>query len=124
MNNFKQTGDVITVPAASGAVTSGQVVKIGNTLAIAAHAAANGQPFEAKRTGVFIVPKVTGAVIAQGETLTWDVSANSGAGAFDDNLATPAAGDVTGAAAIAWEAAGNGVTSMAVMFTGTPGTVT
>lgn len=124
MNNFKQTGDVITVPAASGAVTSGQVVKIGNTLAVAAHAAANGQPFEAKRTGVFIVPKVTGAVIAQGETLTWDVSANSGAGAFDDNLATPAAGDVTGAAAIAWEAAGNGVTSMAVMFTGTPGTVT
>lgn len=124
MNNFKQTGDVITVPAASGAVTSGQVVKIGNTLAIAAHAAANGQPYEAKRTGVFIVPKVTGAVIAQGETLTWDVSANSGAGAFDDNLATPAAGDVTGAAAIAWEAAGNGVTSMAVMFTGTPGTVT
>lgn len=124
MNNFKQTGDVITVPAASGAVASGQVVKIGNILAVAAHAAANGQPFEAKRTGVFIVPKVTGAVIAQGETLTWDVSANSGAGAFDDNLATPAAGDVTGAAAIAWEAAGNGVTSMAVMFTGTPGTVT
>lgn len=124
MNNFKQTGDVITVPAASGAVTSGQVVKIGNTLAVACHAAANGQPFEAKRTGVFIVPKVSGAVIAQGETLTWDVSANSGAGAFDDNLATPATGDVTGAAAFAYEAAGNGSTSIAVMFTGTPGTVT
>jgi hypothetical protein len=70
------------------------------------------------------VPKVSGAVIAQGESLTWDVSAGSGAGAFDDNAATPASGDVTGAAAFAFEAAGAGVTSLAVFFTGVPGTVT
>lgn len=123
MKNFLQHGDMITVAAAAAAITAGQVVKIGNILAVAATSAAVGEPFEAKTTGVFIVPKVSGAVIAQGESLTWDVSAASGAGAFDDNAATPAAGDVTGAAAYAFEAAGNGVTSLAVKFTGVPGTV-
>ena len=69
--------------------------------------------------GVFTVPKVSGAVIANGETLTWDASA----AAFDDNAATPATGDVTGPSACAFEAAGSGVTSLAVKFTGVPGTV-
>lgn len=124
MKNFQQRGEVITIPAVAAAVASGQVVKIGNILAVAAHPAAIGQPLEANVGGVYVVPKVSGAVIAQGESLTWDVSANSGAGAFDDNLATPAAGDVTGAAAFAFEAAGNGVTTIAVKFTGVPGTVT
>ena len=73
----------------------------------------------AKITGVFRVPKVSGAVIAQGERLVWDASA----AAFDDSLATPATGDVSGEAAVAFEAAGNGVTSIAVRFTGVPGTV-
>lgn len=123
MNNHQQRGESITIPAAAAAVASGQVLKIGNTLVVASHAAAIGQPVECKRTGVFTVPKVSGAVIAQGESLTWDVSANGGLGAFDDNAATPAAGDVTGAAAHAYEAAGNGVTTIAVYFTGVPGTV-
>ncbi|MFM2254134.1 MAG: hypothetical protein RJB68_2471, partial [Pseudomonadota bacterium] len=55
MNNFKQVGDVITIPAAAAAVASGQVLKIGNILAIASHAADIGQPVECKRTGVFLV---------------------------------------------------------------------
>ena len=109
MNNFKQIGDVITIPAAAAAVASGQVLKIGNILAVASHAAAIGEPVECKRTGVFLVPKVSGAVIAQGESLTWDVTAGSGAGAFDDNADTPASGDVTGAAAFAFEAAPRGL---------------
>lgn len=124
MKNFQQLGDVITVAAAAAAVTAGQVVKIGNVLAVVAAPAGIGQPFEANVGGVYVVPKVSGAVIAQGESLTFDVSANGGVGAFDDNAATPAAGDVTGAAAFAFEAAGNGVTSIAVKFTGVPGTVT
>lgn len=121
MNNYQQCGDSITIPAAAAAVTSGQVLKIGNMLVVASHSADIGKPVECKRTGVFVVPKVSGAVIAQGESLTWDVSANGGLGAFDDNLATPAAGDVTGAAAHAWESAGSGVTTIAVYFTGVPG---
>lgn len=124
MNNFQQSGNSITIPAVAAAVASGQVLKLGNLLVVASHAAAIGQPLEAKTGGVFVVPKVSGAVIKQGESLTWDVSANSGAGAFDDNAATPASGDVTGAAAVAWEDAGNGATTLAVLFTGAPGTVT
>ena len=123
MNNFQQSGNSITIPAVAAAVTSGQVLKIGNLLVVASHAASAGQPVECKPTGVYVVPKVSGAVIAQGESLTWDVSANGGLGAFDDNLATPAAGDVTGAAAVAYEAAGNGATTLSVFFTGVPGMV-
>lgn len=104
-------------------VAAGAVVKIGNLLAVALVDIANGAK-GAVGFGVFTAPKVSGAVIAQGQSLTWDVSAASGAGAFDDNAATPATGDVTGAAAVAWEGAGDGVTSLLVKFTGVPGIVT
>jgi predicted RecA/RadA family phage recombinase len=119
MKNYVQKGDVLTIVAAA-AFTSGQVVAVGNTLGVATTAIASGATGELALSGVFTAPKVSGAVIANGETLTWDASA----AAFDDNLATPAAGDITGAAAIAFEAAGNGVTSMKVKFTGVPGTRT
>lgn len=119
MNNFQQRGDVIRLTAIAAAVTSGQVMRIGNLLGVANHSAAIGAELECNLRGVYVVPKVAGAVIAQGETLTWDASV----AAFDDNAAVPAAGDVTGAAAVAFEAAGNGVTSIAVLFTGVPGTL-
>lgn len=119
MKTFVQKGDVLTITAAA-AFASGQVVAVGNTLGVATGAIASGAVGELALTGVYTVPKVSGAVIANGETLTWDASA----AAFDDNLATPASGDITGAAAVAFEAAGNGVTSMAVKFTGVPGTRT
>lgn len=118
MENYQQPGTRMTITAGATLV-SGQVVRVGNTLAVACGDIANGATGEVARCGVFTVPKVSGAVIAQGETLTWDASA----AAFDDNAAVAAAGDVTGAAAVAYEAAGNGVTSLAVYFTGVPGTV-
>lgn len=119
MKNTVQAGNVI--PFTAGATTiSGQVVRIGNLLGVSTADVANGAAGLASIDGVFTVPKVSAAVIAAGESLTWDASA----AAFDDNAATPAAGDVTGAAAVAFEAAGNGVTSLAVRFTGVPGTVT
>jgi len=119
MNNTVQSGRVI--PFTAGAeVVSGQVVRIGQLLGVATAAVASGAQGLAVIDGVFTVPKVSGAVIAAGESLTWDASA----AAFDDNAATPATGDVTGPAAVAFEAAGNGVTSLAVKFTGVPGTVT
>lgn len=118
MKNFVQPGDVITFTAGA-TLTSGQVVRIGALLGIAAGAIANGAVGEAYLTGVFTVPKVSGAVIAQGERLVWDASA----AAFDDSVATPATGDVSGESAVAWEAAGNGVTELQVRFTGVPGTV-
>jgi predicted RecA/RadA family phage recombinase len=102
------------------AVASGDVVKFGPALlGIALVDIANGATGSVALECAATVPKVSGAVITLGETLTWDISA----GAFDDNAATPATGDVTGATAYALEAAGNGVTSMLVQFTGVPGTV-
>lgn len=118
MKNFNQRGAVMTIIAAADLV-GGQVHLVGNVLGVVAGDVKSGAVGELNTTGVFTVPKVGGAVIAQGETLTWDVSA----GAFDDNAAVAATGDVTGPCAFAFEAAGNGTTSLQVMFTGVPGTV-
>lgn len=120
-NNFKQPGDIITWTNGTGsAVVSGQVVRIGNILGVALVDIASTASGSVALDGVFTVPKVSAAVIAQGESLTWDASA----AAFDDNAASPATGDVTGPPAVAFQAAGNGVTTLAVKFTGVPGTVT
>lgn len=118
-NNYIQDGDVIQYTNGGAAIASGTVVKIGQILGVALVDIPNGATGSVAIEGVFSVPKVDAAVIAQGESLTWDVSV----GAFDDNLAVPADGDVTGAAAVAFEAAGAAATTLAVMFTGIPGTV-
>ncbi|NMG56520.1 capsid cement protein [Aromatoleum aromaticum] len=119
MKNYQQRGAVITI-VATAAIAVGEVVRVGNLLGVAPAAIASGATGEIDIEGVFVVPKVSGAVIAAGETLTWDASA----AAFDDNAAVAASGDITGAAAVAFEAAGAGVTSIAVKFTGVPGTLT
>lgn len=116
--NYIQPGEVIQYTAGAD-ISSGAVVRIGNILGVALSDIANGATGSVQIRGVFNVPKVSGAVIAQGESLTWDASA----GAFDDNAATPATGDVTGPPAMAAEAAGSGVSSLDVLFTGVPGTV-
>lgn len=120
---YKQPGIVLDHTAGAD-ISAGDVVKMGNILGVALTDIANGETGSVQIDGVFELAKVSGAVIAQGESLTWDVSANSGAGAFDDNAATPATGDVTGAAAVAFEAKGSGTTTLLVKLTGVPGTVT
>jgi predicted RecA/RadA family phage recombinase len=117
--NFKQPGKVIEYTATAD-ISAGDVVKIKNILGVALNDIANGATGSVQLDGVFEVPKVSGAVIAQGDSLTWDVSA----GAFDDNAATPATGDVTGAPAVAFETKGSGTTTLLVKFTGVPGTIT
>lgn len=118
--NYVEKGDTIDWTNSTGsAVSSGDVVAVGNILAVALVDIANGESGTLS-FGVFNVPKVDAAVIAQGESLTWDVSVSK----FDDNAATPATGDITGAPAVAWE--GKGATTdetIAVLFTGVPGTV-
>jgi predicted RecA/RadA family phage recombinase len=122
--NFVQEGNVMpfTVPSAT-TITSGQVVKAGNILGVALSGGTAGQVIQLG-FGVFTAPKVSAAVIKAGESLTWDVSANSGAGQFDDNAAVAATGDVTGAAAVAYEDSGATATTLKVKFTGVPGIVT
>lgn len=119
--NYQQPGEVLDFVNATGAaVASGAVVPVGNILGVALTDIADGATGSVQIQGVFVCPKVSGAVIAQGESLVWDVSAS----AFDDSAATPATGDVSGAPAIAFESAGNGVTTLAVRLTAVPGTVT
>lgn len=116
--NYVQAGDVIQYTAGAD-ISSGDVVKMGNTLGVALQDIANGATGSVAIRGVFTVPKVTAAVIAQGDSLTWDVSVSK----FDDNAATPATGDITGAAALAFEAGTSSMTTLKVLFTGVPGTV-
>jgi len=119
--NQVMSGSVLEWSNATGsAISSGDVVVIGNILGVAQVDIADGASGAVSVDGVFTVPKATAAVIAQGEPLTWDVSA----GNFDDAAATPETGDLTGPCAVAAEAAGAGVTTLAVRFTGVPGTVT
>lgn len=121
MKNYVQDGERITYTnGGATTISGGTVVVIGNLLGVACGDITAGATGECATCGVYTVPKVSGAVIAQGESLTWDVSA----GAFDDNAATPATGDITGAAAVAWEAKGSSTTTIKVRFTGAPGTKT
>ncbi|WP_444909319.1 capsid cement protein [Microbulbifer sp. TRSA005] len=118
--NFVQDGRMLDFTNNTSAlIASGQVLAVGAVLGVAMDDIAVGESGVIAIEGVFTVPKVSGAVIGQGELLTWDVSA----AAFDDSTATAATGDITGPTAFAAEAAGDGVTSLAVKFTGVPGTV-
>ncbi|MBZ0088222.1 MAG: DUF2190 family protein [Thermomonas sp.] len=122
--NFVQDGDVIQWTNGTGAnVASGQLVKVGpSLLGVALVDIASTASGSVAITGVFSgITKVSAAVFVQGEKLLWDVSADSGKGAFDDSAAVGATGDVMGGA-IAWEGGGNGETTCTVMLT--PGNAT
>lgn len=117
--NFVQDDDVIQWTNGTGAnVVSGQMIKVGpGLLGVALVDIASTASGSVALRGVFsAIAKVSAAVFVKGEKLLWDVSANTGAGAFDDSAATGASGDVMGGA-IAWEAGGNGETTCTVMLT-------
>lgn len=118
MKNFQQSGASMLVIAAA-AVLSGSVVKVGSLLGVAAHDAAAGEELQVNLRGVYLVPKVAAAAIVQGEPITYVVAT----GLVTNSAATPATGDVSGAAGVAFEAAGAGSSHVAVLFTGVPGTV-
>lgn len=116
MNNFKNIGALRTwTNDTGGDVASGDVVVVGQQIGIATVDIPKDGTGTVAFEGVFVVPKVSGAVIAHGEMVMWDVSANDGAGAFDDSAATAATGDVSNAA-VAAEDAGDGVTSIRIQL--------
>ena len=119
-DNFIQKGDCLDWTNGGTAVSSGDVVVIGSNgdalLAVALVDIANGATGSVALEGVFSVPKVSAAVIGQGEYVMYDKSLV----AFDDNAATAAAGDVSDAVT-AWESAGAGVTTIKVRFDGKAG---
>lgn len=114
--NLDQGVDVVDHTAAA-AYSSGDVVVLGTvagqacTVGVALTDIASGAVGPVAIRGTFNLPKVSGAVIVQGELVDWDDSA----GAVDDNVATSASNDVPGFG-MAMESAGNGVTTIAVQL--------
>lgn len=74
--NFKQEGDVLTLAAPVGGVVSGGLYIIGDIAVVALISAAAGAPFSGRKSGVFELPKATGANtdLAQGQAVFWDAA--------------------------------------------------
>lgn len=108
MKNHIQKGDVITVAAPAGGIGAGEGAIIGNIFGVAAFAAAVGEPVELATTGVYQLPKATAAVLTIGARVSWDNIAK--------NINVPGTGRFP--VGIATEAAGNGITSVAVRLDG------
>lgn len=108
MKTYIQNGHVVTVPTPTGGIASGEGLIVGNIFGIAAYSAAEGDPLELATTGVYKLPKATAAVIVVGARVAWDNTAKQvntpGAGRFPIGIAT--------------EAAGTGITSVAVRLDG------
>lgn len=107
-NRFIQPGNVMDVILA-GTVAANDVDVVGTALlGVANISGVSGETIPYGIKGVYKLPKVSAAVIAQGQQVLWDVSA----GAVDDDQATPGSGDFL--CGYAFEAAGNGVTEILV----------
>lgn len=117
--NRVQDGQVIQWTNGGTAVVSGDAVVIGALVGVALVDIANGESGSVAIGQVYNLPKVDAAVIAQGESVLYDVSAAE----VDDNAATPASGDLLGWG-VAFE--GKGVTvgeNIAVLLTPNASTV-
>lgn len=108
MQNYLQNGHVITVTTPAGGITSGDGLIVGNIFGVAAYSAAEGDPLELATTGVYKLPKATGAVLTVGARVAWDNTAK--------NINVPGAGRFP--VGVATEASGNGVTGVAVRLDG------
>lgn len=86
---YFQDGCVLDHVAAA-AITSGDIVVMGDSVGIALEDIANGATGAVQVSGVFSVPKVTGEAWAQGDKIGYDASASG----FDKTFTT-AAGDVS-----------------------------
>lgn len=108
MQNYLQNGHVITVTTPAGGILSGEGLIVGNIFGVAAYSAAEGDPLELATTGVYKLPKATAAVLTVGARVAWDNTAK--------NINVPGAGRFP--VGVATEAAGNGVTGVAVRLDG------
>lgn len=110
-------GEVIDYVNAGSAISSGDRIELVDTgtgmlgVALEDIAATTGVGAVAI-SGVFTLPKVSAAVIAQGGAVFWDTSAN----AVDDDQATKATGDFTCGTAMA--AGANAETTLSVKLNG------
>ncbi len=102
MKNYVQPGEVVTLVAPSGGVTSGLGVQVGSVFAVATSTVAQGLDFEGQRCGVFVLVKATGAAWTQGAKIYWDNTAKNCTTTVSTNLfigyaaVAAASGDATG----------------------------
>jgi predicted RecA/RadA family phage recombinase len=108
MQNYIQNGHVITVPTPTGGIASGEGLIVGSIFGIAAYSTAEGDPLELAITGAYKLPKAITAVLTIGARVAWDNTAK--------NINVPGAGRFP--VGVATEAAGNGITSVAVRLDG------
>lgn len=101
--NFIQPGDTLELTAPAGGVVSGNGYVIGSLFVVALTTAAAGELFRGKTTGVFELPKASGATLSEGAAVYFDATDNevtgtSAAGLYKIGAASAAA---AGAAATA-----------------------
>lgn len=120
-NHINSGGDVSYTNGGGTTIASGTPVVTGHTIGVAVADIPAGETGTLAISGRFTLPKVSAAVFVVGEKLVFDISANSGIGAFDDSDATPVTGDITGGA-IAAVAGANGEATCEVILT--PGNAT
>ena len=108
MKNYVQKGENITVTAAAAA-SSGDIVKIGSLIGIAAGDAANGDDLDLVTTGVFELPKVSTDALAVGDTVYFKSA--------DGNVTSTASGNTKMGVAVT--AAGNPSGTVNVRLNGT-----
>lgn len=125
--NIYNSNSMTTVQYANGTgsdISSGDIVVMGSTgdatLGVALVDIANGASGSVGFNCGVTAAKVSAAVFADGESLSWDSSVSK----FDDNQATAASGDVQGAASRADAAGANTETTCSVWLTGIPSTLT
>ena len=107
MKTFIQDGNIITVTAATN-IASGGGVLIGSIFGIAAADAVTGDEVEIATKGVYELPKLSTAVIAQGDRVAWNSSTGK--------IVAPATGMAP--IGVATEAAGNGTATIKVRLDG------
>jgi len=108
MKNFIQPGDVVTVTAPTGGVSSGDGVIIGSLFGIATKTAAQGEAVELATTGVYDLPKLSSAVITAGARVSWDATEKEVVLPDEDMYPI----------GISLVAAGNGITTVRVRLDG------
>ena len=98
-SGYKSEGKVVD-HVLTGTVTVGDIVPMGDVVGKALSSGVSGETISVQVAGRFEVAKTTGTAWNQGDKLDWDSSASE----FHKGL-TPAAGDVTGCAFAAADAA-------------------
>lgn len=83
--NYVQPGQVLTLTAPAGGVTSGSGHLIGAMFVVALHSALVGESFEGQLTGVWRLPKTSAQAWTEGAEIYWDGSKATTADASGSN---------------------------------------